>query len=69
MSLLRKPTDSFARTPRHPGLHFKSIHKQDPIYSVRVTRGYRAVGLLEDDEMTWFWIGGHAEYERLLKIL
>jgi len=31
-----------------------------------VTLGYRAVGLLEDDEITWFWIGSHAEYDRLL---
>jgi hypothetical protein len=34
-----------------------------------VTLGYRAAGLLEDDEVTWFWIGSHAEYDRLLKIL
>jgi hypothetical protein len=31
-----------------------------------VTLGYRVVGLLEDDEITWFWIGSHAEYDRLL---
>jgi len=34
-----------------------------------VTLGYRAVGLLESDEVTWFWIGGHADYDRLLKTL
>ena len=34
--------------------------------ATRVTLGYRAVGLLEDDEITWFWIGSHAEYDRLL---
>jgi hypothetical protein len=33
---------------------------------VRVTLGYRALGLLEGEEVTWFWIGAHAEYDRLL---
>ena len=31
-----------------------------------MTLGYRALGLLEDDEITWFWIGTHTEYDRLL---
>jgi hypothetical protein len=34
-----------------------------------VTLGYRAVGLVEDDEITWFWIGTHAQYDRLLEQL
>ena len=59
----------FRQNPKHPSLHFKRVHEQDPVYAVRVTLGYRAVGLLEDDEVTWFWIGSHAEYDRLLKIL
>jgi hypothetical protein len=29
--------------------------------------GYRALGLLKGDTVTWFWIGTHDEYERLLK--
>jgi hypothetical protein len=53
--------------PRHPSLQFKRIDPQDPIYSVRVGRKYRAVGWLEDDTLTWFWIGSHAEYDNLLK--
>jgi hypothetical protein len=31
-----------------------------------VSLGYRAVGLLEDEDITWFWIGSHADYDRLL---
>ncbi|HZY41511.1 MAG TPA: hypothetical protein VFF59_05870 [Anaerolineae bacterium] len=53
--------------PHHPGLRFKRVDSEDPIYSVRVGRGYRAVGWLEGDTVTWFWIGNHDEYERLLK--
>ena len=59
----------FRDNPKHPGLQFKKVHDQEPIYSVRVTGAYRAVGLLENDEVIWFWIGGHAEYDRLLKRL
>jgi hypothetical protein len=30
----------------------------------RVTLGYRAIGIMDNDTVTWFWIGGHDEYER-----
>lgn len=56
----------FAQNPNHPGLHFKRIHKTEPLYSVRIDRDYRAVGLYEDDEITWDWIGSHADYDHLL---
>jgi hypothetical protein len=62
----RKAYCLFLENPRHPSLHFKKVHNRDPIYSVRVTLGYRALGLLEDEDITWFWIGSHAEYDRLL---
>jgi len=48
--------------PSHPSLHFKRVDPQDPIYSVRVGKSYRALGLLEDDCVIWFWIGNHDEY-------
>ncbi|WP_442947714.1 hypothetical protein [Nostoc sp.] len=31
---------------------------------MRVTRGYRALGVLKGDTVTWFWIGSHDNYER-----
>jgi hypothetical protein len=34
-----------------------------------VTLGYRAVGVREGGTIIWFWIGPHAEYERLLSRL
>jgi hypothetical protein len=34
---------------------------------VRVGLGNRAVGILSDDTVVWFWIGSHAEYDRLIK--
>lgn len=51
---------------RHPGLHFKRLQTSSPLYSVRVGLHYRALGLLQGDVVTWFWIGTHAEYDRLV---
>jgi hypothetical protein len=67
--LARKAYARFRDNPAHPSLNFKKVHNHEPVYSVRVTREYRAVGLLENDEMTWFWIGTHAAYDRLLATL
>jgi len=65
-SLAQKAYQLFRENPGHPSLHFKKVHDRESVYSARVTLGYRAVGLLEDDEITWFWIGTHAGYDRLL---
>ena len=29
--------------PNHPSLHFKQIHNSKPIYSIRISTGYRAL--------------------------
>jgi hypothetical protein len=56
----------FRENPGHPGLQFKCVQAARRIYSVRVTRDYRALGVLKDDTVVWFWIGNHADYDRLL---
>ena len=53
--------------PGYPSLHFKRVDPEDPIYSVRISRRYRAVGVLRGDTITWFWIGKHEIYDRLLR--
>lgn len=55
--------------PSAHGLYFKRVCESDPVYSVRIGRGYRALGLLEDDTVYWYFIGNHDEYERELKKL
>jgi hypothetical protein len=40
-----KAYEVWNNNPNHPGFHFKSIHSTEPLYSVRVSRGYRALGL------------------------
>jgi Txe/YoeB family toxin of Txe-Axe toxin-antitoxin module len=65
-ALTQKACRLFRENPGHPSLHVKKVHDRDPTYSARVTFAHRAVDLVEDDEITWFWIGTHAEYDRLL---
>ncbi len=56
----------FVENPDHPGLRFKQVHQTEPIYSVRVTRDYRALGVRDGDTVIWFWIGSHADYDDLI---
>jgi hypothetical protein len=57
----------FVANPHHSSLHFKRVHVTEPVYSARVGRSYRVVGLLESDgAIVWFWIGPHESYETLL---
>lgn len=65
----RKAYRKFQDFPGNPGLHFKKIHTQREIYSIRITKNYRALGALQDDEIIWFWIGSHADYNQLVKKL
>jgi hypothetical protein len=48
-------------------LRFKRVSETEPIYSVRIGRGHRALGLLEGDTIYWYFIGNHDEYERELE--
>jgi hypothetical protein len=57
----------FASDPYHASLYFKRVHSTRPIYSARITRNYRAVGVLEENIIVWFWIGSHDDYDRLLR--
>ena len=51
--------------PRHPSLRFK---KTGAVWSIRIGRGYRAMALVENEIVYWFWIGSHDDYERLLRL-
>ena len=62
----RKAYRQFAEDPSHPSLQFKRVHTSVPLYSARVSRGYRAVGQVQGDTVVWFWIGSHADYDGLL---
>ncbi|MEI7868356.1 MAG: hypothetical protein WCI11_10720 [Candidatus Methylumidiphilus sp.] len=56
----------FKHNPFYPSLHFKKVHTKRPIYSARINIDYRAVGIIDGEEIIWFWIGPHKDYEKLL---
>jgi hypothetical protein len=57
----------FKANPQHPSLRFE--RKTSELWSVRVSAGHRALARQLDDNLIWFWIGPHDEYERLLREL
>lgn len=52
--------------PQHPSLHFSKIVRARTLWTVRVGDHYRALGLEKAEGIVWFWIGTHAEYDRIL---
>jgi hypothetical protein len=52
--------------PNHPGLEFKRLRTRGEVYSARIGMDWRALAVRDEDTFIWFWIGSHAEYDRLL---
>jgi hypothetical protein len=50
--------------PKHPSLHFKRL--KGNLWSVRIGRAHRALAVEKKDGFQWYWIGSHAEYDRLI---
>lgn len=65
----REAYRQFKENPSYPSLRFKKVHPELPIYSARISNNYRALGQLDGDTVIWFWVGSHAEYDRLLSQL
>jgi len=66
-SQMGKVYQLWQQNPSLPALRFKRVSNTRPVYSIRIGGNYRALGLLHGDTVTWFWVGSHDEYERLLK--
>ena len=57
----------WSANPRHPSLHFKLVPSAGgEVWSVRIGIHWRALGVREGETMIWFWIGSHADYDRLI---
>lgn len=66
----REAYGRFVADPTHPGLRFKPLNTELALWSVRISDSYRAVGVKKSaDEIVWFFIGTHAEYDKLLRTL
>jgi len=62
--IARKKFELMKKNIKHPSLHFKKVKN---FCSVRITRKYRAIGIIIDEGIIWFWIGKHKNYEELIK--
>ena len=62
----RKAYRLWKQNHSHTSLHFKRIHHREDMYSIRVGLGWRALGLRDGETITWFWIGSHAEHDRII---
>ena len=56
-----KQYELLAANPAHRSVQLKPVGR---FWSARVTDGYRALSVREENTLTWFWLGTHDEYER-----
>jgi hypothetical protein len=49
--------------PHYPSLHFKKVGRY---WSARVGRHHRSLAVEAPDGLVWFWIGMHADYDKLV---
>ena len=64
--LADKSFDLLKSDSNHPSLHFKQVNSHGKLWSARAGLHYRALGTEKPDGIVWFWIGTHAEYDKLL---
>ena len=50
--------------PGHPSLRLKKVGR---FWSARIGSRYRALAIEIDDGLLWFWIGSHADYDRMVR--
>jgi hypothetical protein len=62
----RRAYQLFRADPHHSSLRFKKVDEASNIYSVRIGLAYRALGVMQGSTVVWFWIGSHADCDRLL---
>ncbi len=63
----RKKFIIWKENPFHPSLQFKCVNAAHNIWSVRISRDYRALGVMDDSDIVWYWVGAHKQYEKLIK--
>jgi hypothetical protein len=62
--LARKNYELLKINPTHPSLNLKKVGKY---WSVRIGLSHRALAAEDDSDLIWVWIGGHDEYDRLIR--
>ncbi|MBV8780669.1 MAG: hypothetical protein JO353_04665 [Phycisphaerae bacterium] len=62
----REAYQLFKANPQHSSLRFKELSGYQDIWSVRITTDYRAIGRLRAGVIVWFFIGSHADYDKII---
>jgi hypothetical protein len=57
---------SFALLKSDPGHRSLRLKRVGEYRSVRVGLHYRALGVAVQNGISWFWIGTHAEYDKMV---
>ena len=55
--------DLFRSNPHHASLGFA---RKGAVWTVEVGRRYRAIGWRDGNDIVWFWIGSHEDYNNLM---
>ncbi len=50
----------------HPSLEFS---KKGAVWTVNIGYQYRAIAFKEGEDIVWFWIGSHEDYNNLMNRL
>jgi mRNA-degrading endonuclease RelE of RelBE toxin-antitoxin system len=58
--------DLLRQSPDHPSLRLKKVKGRAGLWSARVGLDYRVLATEEDTGLHWFWIGNHADYDKIL---
>lgn len=56
--------DLLKTNPACPSLHFEKV---GGFWSARVGLAYRALAVGDGGDFIWVWIGGHDEYDRIIR--
>jgi hypothetical protein len=59
----------FSRNPQHPSLKFKKLPPHEDLWSVRINSDCRAIGRYRGEVLLWFFVGSHADYDKLVSRL
>ena len=51
------------KDPHHRSLHLKRVRKY---WSVRIGLHHRALAVEVEEGLLWFWIGVHADYDKMI---
>lgn len=64
--IARKNYALWKNDPAHPSLDFKKVFSKEEMYFIRIGSDWRALCQRSGDEIVWYWIGSHSEYDKLL---